>query len=268
MSLLQAILLGTLQGATEFLPVSSSGHLVIIPYLLHWPDPGLMLDTMLHMGTLVALLVYFWRDLWELARAAWFSLARHSLAEPRARLAWALVLATIPAAVFGFLLQDFVEELFGSPKAAASFLLVTAAFLVLAELLSRCERSLETLSWRDALLIGLAQTLAIAPGLSRSGTTISAGLLLGYRRDAATRFSFLLAVPIVLGGGAYQLLKALAGGLGGQQWAVIGVGFLAAAATGYLAIAGLLALVRRQSLYPFAAYCTALGLLVLTGVLG
>ena len=263
----QALLLGILQGATEFLPVSSSGHLVIVPALLGWPDPGLSLDTVLHLGTLVAIVAYFRRDLVQLLAAAWHSLRARSLAEPEARVAWGIVIGTVPAAVIGFLLEDTFERLFGMPRVAAGFLLVTAALLLISEFLARRERALDSLSWRDVLLIGLAQTLAIAPGLSRSGSTIAAGLLLGYRRDDATRFSFLLAVPIILGGGLYQLLKITHTGFGSTSFTAMLCGFAAAAVTGYLAISGLLALVRRHSLWPFAAYCALLGTLVLTGVL-
>jgi len=266
-TLWQAILLGILQGATEFLPVSSSGHLVIVPYLLGWPDPGLALDTILHLGTLVAILVYFWGDLWRLLRAALTSLRKRRLDDPDARLAWALVVATIPGAVLGVLLEDFFEQLFGMPKAAAGFLLVTAALLLISEYFAKRELPLTAMSWWHALWIGLAQALAIVPGLSRSGSTIAAGLLLGYRREDATRFSFLLAVPIVLGSGLYQVYKLLRAGMGMVQLQIFGVGFIAAAITGYVAIAGLLMLVRRRSLWPFALYCAVFGMLVLTGVL-
>lgn len=266
MTWIQALLLGMLQGATEFLPVSSSGHLVILPHLFDWPEPGLAFDTLLHLGTLAAVLFYFRRDLLRLAVAAWDSLRRRSVDNPDARLAWLLVLATLPGAVIGFLLEDQVEALFGMPVAAAAFLLVTAGVLALSELLSRRNRSLEALTLRDALLIGLAQMLAIIPGLSRSGATIAAGLLLGYRREESTRFSFLLAIPIVLGGGLYQLLKLAAGGATDFGGLVL-VGMAAAALTGYAAISALLALVRRHALWPFVIYCAVFGLLVLTGVL-
>lgn len=268
MSVWQAILLGILQGATEFLPVSSSGHLVIIPHILGWPDPGLTLDTVLHMGTLVAVVAYFWSDLWRLARAALRSLRSRMLDDPDARLAWNVVVGTIPAAVIGFLLEDFFEQLFGMPRAAAGFLLGTAALLILSDYFGKRRLPLTAISWWHALIIGLAQTLAIAPGLSRSGSTIAAGLLLGYRREDSTRFSFLLSVPIVLGSGLYQLVKVARAGLGDINIVLLVAGFFAAAITGYMAIAGLLLLVRKKSLWPFAVYCVALSLLVLTGVLG
>ena len=265
----QALLLGILQGLTEFLPVSSSGHLVIVPHLLRWPDPGLVMDTLLHLGTMLAIVAYFWRDIWGLIVAGWQGLRDRSFEAPKTRLAWGVVLGTVPAALIGFLLEDLFERLFGMPRAAAGFLLGTAVLLLLSEYLARRARDLSSISWRDAVLIGLAQTLAIAPGLSRSGSTIAAGLLLGYRREAATRFSFFLAVPIIMGSGLYQLLKVLTGtATVTTTWPIMILGFLAAAVTGYAAIAGLLAFVRRHNLWPFAAYCALLGLAVLTGMLG
>jgi undecaprenyl-diphosphatase len=263
----QAILLGILQGITEFLPISSSGHLVIVPYLLGWPDPGLALDAVLHLGTLLAIVLYFWSDLWGLFGAAINSLRRRSLADPQARVAWGVVIGTIPAAILGFLFEEPVERLFGAPKTAAAFLLGTALLLVVSEAVGSRQRPITALSGFDAFIIGLAQTLAIAPGLSRSGSTISAGLLMGFRREDAARFSFLLAVPIVLGTGLYQIFKLVGGAWLSAPVPVVVLGFLAAAISGYFAIAGLLALVRRRSLYVFAGYCAILGGLVLTGVL-
>lgn len=268
MTLWQAILLGLLQGVTEFLPVSSSGHLVILPHVLNWPDPGLVMDSMLHLGTLIAIVAYFFDDLWRLFRAAWKSIRTRSLNEADARMAWTLVLATIPAAVIGFLLEDVFENLFGAPKAAAGFLLGTAALLVFSELASKRIRPINAISWFEALIIGLAQTLAIAPGLSRSGSTISAGMLLGFKREDATRFSFWLAVPIMAGAGAYQVLKLLAGMPTQTPIGLIIVAMIVAMVSGYLAIAFLLGFVKKHSLIPFAVYCVLLSVLVLAGVLG
>lgn len=267
MSVWQAILLGILQGVTEFLPVSSSGHLVIVPYLLGWPDPGLAMDTLLHLGSLVAIVAFFWSDLWRLFHAGIGSLRQHSLADPQARVAWGVVVATVPAALLGFLFEDSVERLFGAPMAAAAFLLGTALLLVLSEVLGSRQRPITSLSWLDALFIGLAQALAIVPGLSRSGSTIAAGLFAGLRREDAARFSFLLSVPIILGSGLYQLAKLVVGGWTGISMTAVLVGMVAAGVSGYLAIAGLMTLVRRRSLYGFAAYCAVFGTLVLTGVL-
>lgn len=267
MAVWQVILLGILQGVTEFLPVSSSGHLVIVPHLLGWPDPGLAVDAMLHLGTLTAIIVYFWRDLWQLVGAALKSLQQRSLADPMARVAWGLAIATIPGAVLGLLLEDFFEQLFGSPQAAAGFLLGTAALLLYAEYAGTRRRPMTALAWVDAIVIGLAQALAIAPGMSRSGATISAGLLLGFRREDAARFSFLLAVPITLGSGLYQVAKLATGTPVNAGPVAIVAGLIAAAVAGYLAIAGLLALIRRHGLVAFAIYCIVLSLLVLSGLL-
>jgi len=267
MNTLQAIVLGFLQGATEFLPISSSAHLVLVPYLLGWPDPGLSLDTALHLGTLLAVLIYFRQDVWRLIVAGWTSLRQRSLADPQARLAWLLILATIPAALGGFLLENSFESLFGMPRWVAAFLLVTAGLLALAESLGHKQGTLSSLTWRDALLIGLAQLLAVTPGISRSGATIAAALLLDYRRDEAARFSFLLAIPIILGSGSYQLLK-LALGMESGSLGVTLAGMLAAALVGYGAIAGLMRYLRQRTLWPFALYCLLVSLAFLSGVLG
>ena len=263
MGIIQAIVLGLLQGATEFIPVSSSGHLVLVPWLLGWGSPGLVFDTVVHWGTLVAVLAYFWRDWLELIGAWLRGLVRWDWRDPLARLAWLLILGSIPAAVLGFLFEDFFESLFGEPAWVAFFLLVTAALLSLGELFGKRRRELVDLRWTDALLIGLAQASAIAPGISRSGATISTGLFRGLERDAAARFSFLLATPIIFGAGLFKLtdLGAMADP-GGQILALV-AGFLAAAVAGYVCIWVLLRYLQRGSLYPFAIYCAGAGVFCL-----
>jgi undecaprenyl-diphosphatase len=174
----------------------------------------------------------------------------------------------VPGALAGALLEDVLERLFGMPKAAAMALLVTGLMLLLAERVRGAQRPMTALSWLDALLIGLAQMLAIVPGLSRSGSTIAAGMLLGFRREEAARFSFLLGVPIMLGSGLYQFVKLATGTVAGAPVSVVLLGMVAAAVSGYLAIAGLLALVKRRSLVGFALYCFLVSTLVLSGVLG
>lgn len=259
MTLLQALLLGLLQGATEFLPISSSGHLVLVPWLLNWRASSLAFDTLVHWGTALAVLGYFWRDWLALLRGAWRAVCTRSLADPQARLLLLLVLGTVPAALAGFLLEDFFESMFARPVAAAGFLLVTAAILTLAEGGSRRARGLETLSWLDALLVGAAQAAAILPGVSRSGATIAAGMGRGLTREAAARFSFLLSTPVILGAGVLQLADlAQAGDLAAQAPALL-VGFLAALAAGLACIHFLLRYLRRRPLYPFAIYCALFG---------
>ncbi|MBO9370565.1 MAG: undecaprenyl-diphosphate phosphatase [Chloroflexi bacterium] len=269
----RALFLGLLQGATEFLPISSSGHLVLVPWLLGWPIPSLAFDAMVHWGTLVAVIAYFWRDWLALLRGAWVGLRARSLNDPGARLFLLLIVGTIPGVLAGVLLEDFFEGMFARPDAAAGFLLLTAALLTLAELgwarrssvlNPRAPRALPALSWADALVVGLAQAVAILPGVSRSGATIAAGLGRGLEREAAARFSFLLSAPIILGAGAMQLWQmARAGTLAGEAPLLV-AGFLTALVSGFAAIHFLLNYVRRRPLYPFALYCILLGILGLT----
>lgn len=259
MNLPQAFLLGLLQGATEFLPVSSSGHLVLVPWLLGWSEPGLAFDAVVHWGTALAIVAYFWRDWVTLAEAVSRSLQTRCFDDPHARLCWLIALGTVPAALAGYLLESFFEDMFARPAAAAVFLLVTAVLLSGTERWSRRERDLNELGWGDAAAIGLAQALAILPGISRSGATIAGGLMRGLRREAAARFSFLLATPIVLGAGLYKLVDLGRAGSLASQAAVLALGFGAAAVTGFACIHFLLRYVQRYRLYPFAVYCALVG---------
>jgi undecaprenyl-diphosphatase len=263
--IIQALILGIAQGLSEFVPVSSSAHLALIPWYFGWGPSGLLFDTMLHWGTLMAVLLVFWRDFLDLI-GAWFrSIAERSLADPNARLAWFIIIGSIPAAVLGFLFEDFVEGLFVEARTVGFLLLVTAVILAVGELVGGSAlrtRTLEQMNWLDTILIGLAQALALAPGISRSGSTIATGLARGIRRDLAARFSFLLGTPIVLGAGLLQLVEALTTDVTEvtNQWAPLAVGFAAAAVSGTLAIRFLLRYLRTHSLYVFSAYCAALGL--------
>lgn len=267
MSLLQAFVLGVIQGATEFLPVSSSGHLVLVPWVLGWPAPGLAFDTVVHWGTALGVVAYFRRD-WiavcgAAVRAAIASLRERSLGPWRAadaRLAGCILLGTVPAAAIGYLLDEFFEGMFARPRAAAALLLVTALLLAVSERLGRRERDLDTLTWLDAVLIGFGQALAIFPGISRSGATIAAGMGRGLRRTAAARFSFLLATPIIFGAGLFKLLDLAQEGALRAQVTVLLVGLVAAATVGSVCIHFLLRFLRRHPLYLFAAYCAVIGI--------
>ncbi len=259
MSIIQVIILGLVQGATEFIPVSSSGHLVLVPWLLKWESPDLVFDTVVHWGTLVAVLAYFWRDWWVLITAWLRGLFRWDWRDPQARLMWLLIAGSVPAAVIGFLLEDFFESLFGKPLWVSLFLLVTAGLLALSERLGRHMREMGDLRWSDALIIGLGQAVAIAPGISRSGATMAAGLFRGLRRPAAARFSFLLATPIILGAGLFKLLDLFSAPDPLAQVPVLVVGFLSAAISGYLCIWGLLRYLQRGRLYLFSIYCALAG---------
>lgn len=265
--LIKAIVLGVVQGATEFIPVSSSGHLVIVPWLLGWPPSTLLFDAILHWGTLLSILLVFGRDFWAMLRAASGSLVSRSL-DYDAKLAWLIVLGSIPAATVGFLFEDQFEALFVStsaPLVAGVSLLITAGLLAGSEVLTRHlahAHDLRTLSATDSVLIGGAQVLALVPGVSRSGSTIAAGLTRGLRRDAAARFSFLLGAPVFFGAGLLQLVGALAESTASvvDSAPLLLVGFICSAVTGFIAIRFLLAYLRTKSLYPFALYCLLVGL--------
>jgi len=260
MNLVQAIVLGLVQGATEFIPISSSGHLVLVPWWFSWPNPGLAFDTVLHLGTLLAVLAVFWPDLISLAQGAWRSLTKGEFGAPEGRTAWWIALGTVPAALMGLLWEEQFEALFGSPLHVAVLLLVTAGWLVLAERVGRKQRGVEQMAWHESLWIGIAQGCAIAPGISRSGATIGAGLLLGLERAAATRFSFLLSTPIILGAGLLQIIDLLRLQTLEAQLLPLAAGFVAAFVSGYACIRFLLNYVKQRSLTAFAAYCAVVGL--------
>jgi undecaprenyl-diphosphatase len=263
MSLLEAIIIGIIQGATEFLPISSDGHLVLIPAVFGLSQPDLVLIGLVHAGTLLAIVGYFARDLWAILRAVIAGLAsRRPFADDNARLGWLMVLGSLPAAIVGLALKDWFEQQFQSPVVAAAGLLVTAVFLVVGERLLRGIKSIPQLSWLDTLIIGSFQVLALLPGVSRSGTTIAAGLGRGLDRPSSARFSFLVGLPAIAGAGLLSILDIFTA-QGSLSLGHYLAAFLAAAATGYLCIAFLLSWVKRHSLYLFAAYCAIVGLLYL-----
>ncbi len=282
MNVIQALVLGIVQGLTEFIPVSSSAHLIIVPWLFPgWPDPGLAFDVALHLGTLAAVLIYFWRDLIELLRCWVLSLPRLPGAlreDAQARLAWMLIIASIPGAITGVLLDTPIEDFFHGATTGgavanqailivAGLLAVLGVLLYMAERLARHECGINEMTWRDAILIGLAQALAVLPGVSRSGSTITAGLWAGLKRDDAARFSFLLSLPIIAGAGLKKVYDVLKAHALGQAPADFVVGMLAAAIVGYLAIAFLLRYLRRNSTDLFAYYRWALAALLVVLVI-
>ena len=278
MDLLEAIILGIVQGATEFLPVSSSGHLVLVSWWLNFDTPPLMYTVMVHLGTTVAVLAYFWRDWLTLmvgsfnsVRARQFDLQEnHEL-----RLLVLLIVGSIPAGIFGLLLADFFEERFSEPATVSIALWVTAALLIYGERAAATEFSTEDdldagkISFFDAIFIGCTQALAIMPGISRSGSTIAGGLFRGMTRPVATRYSFLLATPIILAAGARQALDVVTGEatVDNDMGLALGVGFVISAVVGYLCIALMLRYVKQRSLYGFAAYCVIFGLMSLGAVI-
>src|SRR5262245_14830542 len=217
----QAFVLGVVQGLTEFLPISSSGHLIVVPALLGWDDPfieSLAFSVMLHVATLLALLVYFARDWLRIIPAGFAAIRDRSLADdPDRKLAWLLLAASIPAAIVGVVLNDPIETVFREPRLVAITLVAGGVILWLADTLGARTRTIQGLSFRTALAIGVAQALALIPGVSRSGISISAGLFAGLTREDAARFAFLMATPITAGAGLWEARKVLSGEAGGDR---------------------------------------------------
>ncbi len=284
--LLQAIILGAVQGLSEFIPISSSAHLIIVPWLFGWNDPfidSLSFDVALHLGTLVAVLLYFAADWVRYLKALVASLTRQPLpgdigaaAEEKTnrRLAWFLLIGTVPGGIVGVLLESKIDEQFHQPQNLRTGLLIIAAtmallglVLLLAERFARHQRPMAYITLKDTLIIGFAQALAVIPGISRSGSTITAGLALGLTRDTAARFSFLLGTPIIAGAGAKKLLDIARAGVTAEQIGLVLAGFLSAAVVGYFCIRFLLAYLRKGKTYIFVGYRWAMALLVLGLVL-
>jgi undecaprenyl-diphosphatase len=264
MTLAHALILGLLQGIGEFLPISSSGHLIVAPWLLGWPVQGLSFDVALHLGTLLAVVAAFWGDWIRLIRSATRGLlAGAPLRDADARLFWLIALASLPGAIAGKLLEERAETAFRAPALVAAAMAVMGAILWVADRRGRGALNAAGMPVAHAALIGLAQALALVPGVSRSGITISAALLLGYRREEAARFSFLLATPITFGAALLKVPHLLHGETAGSAL----VGMLAAAVAGFLSIRLLLAYVRTRNYLPFVwyrfAFAAVVGLLVL-----
>ena len=276
MTILQAIILGIIQGLTEFLPISSSGHLIIVPWLFNWhfllnnPDLNKTFDVALHLGTFCAVLVYFWREVLRLV-AAWVrSMTRRSLADPEAKLAWLLIVSTIPAAIVGVALESFIEDKLGKPWIIAIMMIVFAGVMYLIDHIAKLDRDLEGLTWLDAIFIGIAQALALCPGVSRSGITMMTGLLLRLDRESAARYSFLLSIPVIGGAAAYKALEVAKGGLPAGTATPFVVGIVSAALSGMAAIWFVLAYLKRHNFNLFVVYRIVVGvailILIVTGV--
>jgi undecaprenyl-diphosphatase len=262
MNLFQALILGLVQGATEYIPVSSSAHLVLVPWFLGWPDASFAFEVLVQWGTLVGVFVFFWQDLVVIVKSVILGLLQGKpLATFEAKLGWLVVVATLPAVVLGLLFKKYFEAAFASPALAGGFLILTALLLAIAERYGSRKQELEQLSWLDATLIGFWQAAAMLPGISRSGATIGGAVLRGFNRTAAARFSFLMSIPALLGAGVVALNELLATGSLATELPAISVGFVAAAISGYLCIRWLLTYLQGHSLYIFAAYCAAVSLI-------
>ncbi len=280
MNYLQALILGLIQGLTEFIPISSSAHLIIVPWVFQWTDPALeslTFDVALHLGTLVALLAYFWKDWGKLIKEGWASIVERKIGDNRERkLAWYLVIGTIPGGIVGLLFEHKIEEVFHpseGPIVASTMvwmgiiIAILGGLLFLAEKLAKHIRRMDHLTLKDAILIGCSQALAIFPGVSRSGSTITAGLGVGLERETAARFSFLLSAPIIAGAGLkslWNIYKGIhAGTIAGAELALFPIGFVAAAVSGYFCIKYLLRFLQQNSTNVFVFYRWALAVFVI-----
>lgn len=254
MNPLHATVLGALQGLTEILPISSSAHLILLPWLLGWPESGLTFDVALHLGTLIALCLYFHRDIAELV-VNFFSGVATGFRSSASRLPLYLIAGTIPAAIAGKTLEEPIEALFRhNPATIAALLISFGLLLALADTIGSKRWRMDRIDLRAALIIGFAQCLALLPGVSRSGITITAALFAGYGRDTAARFSFLLSLPIVAGAALLKLGHLFKHGIPAGELQPMLIGIATSAVIGYLSIALLLRLVQRHSLYPFVWY--------------
>jgi undecaprenyl-diphosphatase len=257
---IQAVVLGIVQGVTEFLPVSSTAHLRIVPALLGWSDPGSAFTAVIQLGTLAAVVVFFASDLVGIVRgsaAAIVDPARRS--DPRARLAGYLLVGTLPLVVAGVLFKDAIRGSLRALPVIATALITVAVALAIVERLARHSRSFDDMKWRDVFIIGSAQALALVPGVSRSGITILAAMAIGLRRDAAARFSFLLSIPAVAGAAVFEMKDLLHSDVGAVPLAI---GLLTSALTGYASIAWLLRFLRTRTMFPFVGYRIALGAVI------
>ena len=252
MDLMHALVLAIVQGFTEFLPISSSGHLVLVPVVFGWPDQGLAFDVAVHMGTLSAVLFYFRDALWPMTRDTLGTL-RGGRRTRESDLAWCVIIGTVPTVICGALFADQIGTLLRSPLVIAATMAGFGVLLWFADVRGTRNRPEASIGWRDAVIVGLAQALSLIPGTSRSGITITAALFLGLERQAAARFSFLLSIPIIVAAIAYELTKLLRDPAP-VDWLALGVGAAAAGIVAYLTIRGFIALLERMGMAPFALY--------------
>lgn len=268
MGYLEALVLGLVQGLTEFLPISSSAHLSIVGQLFGGDDPGAAFTAISQLGTETAVLVYFWRDIVRIiSRWAGSLTGRVPRDDPDARMGWLVIIGSIPIGALGFLLQDWIETDLRNLWLTATMLLVFAIVLYAADRFARHVKTLRELSWRDGILFGLAQSLALVPGVSRSGGTIAAGLFLGYKREDAARYSFLLAVPAVIGSGLYQVVKSRDELAVGSTLGTTALATVVAFVVGLAVIAWFMRFITTHTFTPFVVYRIGLAL-VLFALLG
>lgn len=260
MDALQIVVLAVLQGVTEFLPISSSAHLILVPVVFGWPDQGLAFDVAVHLGTLIAVVFYFRHELARMVRD-WLGSLVGRESSPDSRLAWVVLWGTVPVGLVGLLWGDIVEQQLRSPRVIAATTIGFGVLLWVAEHRGARGRDEATLRWSDVLFIGCAQALALVPGTSRSGITITAGLLVGLTRVAAARFSFLLSIPVIALAAALEIIK-LVRGAGGVEWTELMLGTLLASVSAYLCIEAFIRWLDRVGMAPFVVYRMLLGIIL------
>jgi undecaprenyl-diphosphatase len=259
MNILESIFLGIIQGLTEFLPISSSGHLVFFQSLFGMKEPQLFFDIMLHLGTLLTVVVYFRTDIWKIAQGLGAILKRRHKNPPQVKLFLLIIVATIPTGLMGILLRDWFESLFSKPKIVGMMLLITGLVLYLTRWTKREGRKIEKMGWVDSILIGIAQGLAIIPGISRSGATISTGLFCGLDRELSAKFSFLLSIPAILGATFLEFRKI---GSGVEVWTGL-IGMMVAFFVGLFSLTFLVRMIKLGLVGKFSYYCWLLGVIII-----
>ena len=270
MTVLQSVVLGVIQGLTEFLPISSSGHLVFVPKIFGWGDQGLSFDVMVHLGSLLAVIIYFRRMLGDILKSFFIKdggkiqNTRYKIQDNR-RLGWLLLLTIIPAGIVGLLFGDWIEVNLRSSAVIGVGLIFWGVVLYLAERFSQKSKvkSLKSANWRNALFIGCAQAVALIPGTSRSGITMTAGLFSKLDKKSAAEFSFLMSVPVILLAGGLKVIDLMQVGLGDLSLGILATGFISAAVSGFVAIAGLMKIIQKWSFKPFVVYRIVVGVIIL-----
>ncbi|MCD4784396.1 MAG: undecaprenyl-diphosphatase UppP [Candidatus Eremiobacteraeota bacterium] len=269
LSIIQTIILGIIQGLTEFLPISSSGHLILVREVFHFPDPGKVFDVILHMGTLIALVIYFWNDLTGIVKSFIKSAKKGKFyGDKNVNLFWFLIISTIPGGLFGFIFKDKLEEL-KNVYLISVLLIVFGILLLVSDRVGKKEKSMEQLTWKDAVFVGLMQALALFPGVSRSGVCMTTALFLGFTREVSARFSFLVSIPLIAGVSAYGVIKIIGDNPDGGAILIYAVGLVTAAVSGFFCIKFLLDYLKKGTFLGFAIYRFAIGLLlIILGLMG
>ncbi|MBD2609011.1 undecaprenyl-diphosphate phosphatase [Scytonema hofmannii FACHB-248] len=270
MNILQAIVLGFVQGMTEFLPISSTAHLKVVPVVLGWGDPGVAFTAVIQLGSIAAVVWYFWQDLVQIIRGATRAIAQKDYNDFNFRLSLGIILGTLPIIFFGLLIKKLIPDFDNSPIRSLSAIAIASIamsiLLGVAEKLGKRQRNFDKLTMGDGLLMGLAQSLALIPGVSRSGSTLTAGLFMGLERETAARFSFLLGIPAITLAGLVELKDVLSLGLTGEAIVPLVAGIISAGVFSYIAIAGLLRFLKTQSTWVFIWYRLAFGAAILSAI--